>query len=114
MSARDDKRRMDWLAMQVVRVDTPLRWGSRENFIATPVDSIGEVEPLYAASPNAGEVTEEELEKMLAAEPFGDQETVETIIIRGLIAGGHDVRSLQSAHIVIRAALSSLGIKVGG
>jgi hypothetical protein len=45
MAAREDKRRLDWLEMQVVRVDTQLRWGSRENFISTPKDGDGYIDP---------------------------------------------------------------------
>lgn len=40
-----DRRRMDWLATQFVTVRTPLRYGSRENFMGSPDDNDGESVP---------------------------------------------------------------------
>lgn len=66
------------------------------------------------ASPNAGKVSEAEVEKMLAVKPFEDgDETVEKIIVLGLAACGFKLPS-TSAPDVIRAALASLGLTVEG
>lgn len=39
----DDTKRLNWLELQVVEVRTPLRYGSRKNFIASPADVEGEL-----------------------------------------------------------------------
>lgn len=66
------------------------------------------------ASPNAGMVTEAELEAMLAAKPFDDgDETVEKIIVLGLAACGFKLPT-TAAPDVLRAALASLGLEVEG
>ncbi len=38
MPVLSDKRRLDWLERQSVSVRTPLLYGSRERFIASPED----------------------------------------------------------------------------
>ena len=78
----------------------------------------GAPELMYAAmrdaSPNAGKVTEAELERMLAAKPFEDgDETVEKIIILGLAACGFKLPSAVAPDVIC-AALASLGLEVEG
>jgi hypothetical protein len=42
---REDAARLDWLSTQFVTVRTPLRYGSRENFMGSPEDNDGESVP---------------------------------------------------------------------
>jgi hypothetical protein len=67
---------------------------------------------LLAASPNAGRVSAEQLEKMLASKPFEDgDETVEQIIRLGLAAKGFALPSFSTADVLI-TALASIGLEV--
>lgn len=40
-----DSEMLDWLATQFVTVRTPLRYGSKENFMGSPDDNDGESVP---------------------------------------------------------------------